>query len=32
MTAAFGMLVHVVASLYAAGGGATRMWTGLVTS
>ena len=30
MTAAFGMLVHVVASLYAAGGGATRMWAGLV--
>ena len=30
MTAAFGMLVHVVASLYAAGGGLTRMWTGLV--
>ena len=31
MTAAFGMLVHVAASLYAAGGGATRMWSGLVT-
>ena len=31
MTAAFGMLVHVVASLYAAGGGATALWTGLVT-
>jgi predicted ferric reductase len=30
MTAAFGMLVHVVASLYAAGGGVTRMWAGLV--
>jgi predicted ferric reductase len=30
MTAAFGMLVHVVASTYAAGGGFTRMWTGLV--
>ncbi len=30
MTAAFGMLVHVVASTYAAGGGLARMWTGLV--
>lgn len=29
MTAAFGMGVHVVASLYAAGGGVTRMWAGL---
>ena len=30
MTAAFGMAVHVAASLYAAGGGLTRMWTGLI--
>lgn len=29
MTAAFGMAVHVVASLYAAGGGITGLWTGL---
>ncbi len=30
MTAAFGMLIHVLASLYAAGGGITRMWAGLI--
>ncbi|HYN55732.1 MAG TPA: ferredoxin reductase family protein [Motilibacterales bacterium] len=29
MTAAFGMVVHVAASLYAAGGGITGLWTGL---
>ncbi len=30
ITAAFGMAVHVAASLYAAGGGVGRMWTGLL--
>ncbi len=29
MTAAFGMAVHVAASLWAAGGGITGLWTGL---
>jgi predicted ferric reductase len=30
ITAAFGMAVHVLASLYAAGGGITGLWTGLI--